>query len=122
MIRGNDHRPNEALHRALTEALGARPPEYVHFGLILGAGRQEALEARGRRVGRVAARGRASRPRPCARYLEELGLPRHDVHLDLERIRSLAVDVLAALSGRRARRARSASRSRSCPRCAARTT
>ena len=31
-------------------------------------------------------------------YLDELGLPRHDVHLDLERIRSLSVDVLAALS------------------------
>src|SRR5207245_11564921 len=36
VIRGNDHRPNEALHSALTEALGARPPEYVHHGLILG--------------------------------------------------------------------------------------
>jgi hypothetical protein len=31
-------------------------------------------------------------------YLDELGLPKHDVHLDLARIRSLAVDVLSALS------------------------
>src|SRR6266700_1205248 len=33
VIRGSDHRPNEPLHRALTEALGATPPEYIHFGL-----------------------------------------------------------------------------------------
>src|SRR5438445_417569 len=31
-------------------------------------------------------------------YLEELDLPRHDVHLDLTRIRSLSVDVLARMS------------------------
>ena len=36
VIRGNDHRPNEQLHRELTEALGAAPPEYIHHGLILG--------------------------------------------------------------------------------------
>ena len=33
VIRGNDHRPNEHLHRRLHEALGTRPPEYVHHGL-----------------------------------------------------------------------------------------
>jgi len=37
VIRGNDHRPNEPIHRRLHEALGTRPPEYVHHGLILGA-------------------------------------------------------------------------------------
>ena len=37
VVRGNDHRPNEALHRRLFEALGAEPPEFVHHGLILGA-------------------------------------------------------------------------------------
>ena len=36
IVRGNDHRPNEALHRKLFEALGAQPPEFVHHGLILG--------------------------------------------------------------------------------------
>ena len=36
VVRGNDHRPNEALHRELAVALGAQPPEYVHHGLILG--------------------------------------------------------------------------------------
>ena len=36
VLRGNDHRPNEELHRALAEALGASPPEYLHYGLVLG--------------------------------------------------------------------------------------
>ena len=36
IVRGFDHRPNEDLHRRLFEALGARPPEFVHHGLILG--------------------------------------------------------------------------------------
>ena len=36
VIRGNDHRPNEQLHRRLAEALGATPPEFIHHGLILG--------------------------------------------------------------------------------------
>ena len=31
-------------------------------------------------------------------YLEELGLPRHDVHLDLARVRRLSTETLAALS------------------------
>src|SRR2546423_4642784 len=35
VVRGNDHRPNELLHRRLFEALGATPPEYLHHGLIL---------------------------------------------------------------------------------------
>src|SRR5918911_4999795 len=34
IIRGNDHRPNERLHRRLHEALGAEPPAYVHHGLV----------------------------------------------------------------------------------------
>src|SRR5215208_5243431 len=37
VVRGNDHRPNETLHRRLHEALGTRPPEYAYVGLILGA-------------------------------------------------------------------------------------
>src|SRR5438094_2187872 len=37
VVRGNDHRPNELLHRRIHEALGTRAPEYVHHGLILGA-------------------------------------------------------------------------------------
>src|SRR5437773_1361874 len=48
VIRGNDHRPNEPLHRALHEALGTMPPEYVHHGLVLGAdGQKVAKRTRG---------------------------------------------------------------------------
>ena len=58
VVRGNDHRPNEALHRRLFEALGATPPEFVHHGLILGPdGRKLAKRAPGSTVG-VAARRR----------------------------------------------------------------
>src|SRR5919199_1167875 len=51
VIRGNDHRPNERLHRRLAEALGATPPEYLHHGLILGEdGRKLAKRAPGATV------------------------------------------------------------------------
>ena len=33
------------------------------------------------------------------RYLEELGLPKHDVHYDLSRIRRLAIEAIAAMPG-----------------------
>jgi glutamyl-tRNA synthetase len=96
VIRGNDHRPNEALHRALHEALGTRPPEYVHHGLVLGAdGKKLAKRTRGATVASLRDEGI---PGEAVReYLDELGLPRHDVRLDLPRIRSLAVDVLGRL-------------------------
>ena len=56
VIRGYDHRPNEPLHRALTEALGGEAARVRPLRPRARAGRQEALEARRRRVGRVAAR------------------------------------------------------------------
>ena len=37
-------------------------------------------------------------PEAVRAYLEELDLPRHDVHLDLPRIRRLAIDAIEALS------------------------
>src|SRR4051812_45817326 len=76
VIRGNDHRPNENLHRRLTQALGAEPPEYIHHGLILGDdGRKLAKRAAG---STVAALREAGIPAAAVRrYLEELGLPRH---------------------------------------------
>ena len=97
IVRGNDHRPNEALHRRLFEALGATPPEFVHHGLILGEdGRKLAKRATG---ATVASLREAGIPAEAARaYLEELGVPRHDVHLDLARVRRLSVEALAALS------------------------
>jgi glutamyl-tRNA synthetase len=97
IVRGNDHRPNEALHRRLFQALGATPPEFIHHGLILGEdGRKLAKRAPG---ATVASLREAGIPAEAARaYLDELGVPRHDVHLDLGRVRRLSIEALAALS------------------------
>ena len=54
VVRGNDHRPNEALHRRLFEALGATPPEFVHHGLILGEdGKKLSKRAEGATVAQL---------------------------------------------------------------------
>jgi glutamyl-tRNA synthetase len=97
VVRGNDHRPNEALHRRLHQALGTEPPEYVHHGLILGAdGKKLSKRAEG---ATVASLRDAGMPAEAVRaYLEELGIPRHDVHLDLARVRRLAVEAIEGLS------------------------
>jgi tRNA synthetase class I (E and Q) len=97
VVRGNDHRPNEELHRRLALALGAQPPEYVHHGLILGEdGRKLAKRAEGATVESLRDAGI---PAEAVRaYLEELGRPVHDVHYDLPRIRRLAIDAIASLS------------------------
>jgi glutamyl-tRNA synthetase len=97
VVRGNDHRPNEPLHRELTIALGGTPPEYVHHGLILG---EDGRKLSKREFGATVASLRdAGLPAEAVRsYLEELGLPKHDVHYDLARIRRLAVEAIAAMS------------------------
>src|SRR5919198_647914 len=97
VLRGNDHRPNEALHRRLFAALESIAPEFLHHGLILGEdGRKLAKRAPGATVASLREAGiPASAVR---RYLEELGVPRHDVHYDLPRIRRLAVEAIAAMS------------------------
>jgi glutamyl-tRNA synthetase len=97
VIRGNDHRPNEHLHRRLHHALGATPPEYVHHGLILGTdGKKLSKRAEG---ATVASLREAGIPAEAVRaYLEELGIPTHDVHYDLPRIRRLATDAIGAMS------------------------
>src|SRR5438876_4319877 len=97
VIRGNDHRPNERLHRRLHEALGTEPPAYLHHGLILGPdGRKLAKRAPGATVASLREAGIPAEA--VRRYLEELGLPKHDVRYDLPRIKRLAVEALAALS------------------------
>ena len=97
VVRGNDHRPNEALHRRLHEALGTEPPEYVHHGLILGDdGKKLSKRAEGATVASLREPGI---PAEAVRaYLEELGIPRHDVHLDLARVRRLAMEAIEGLS------------------------
>ncbi len=64
IVRGNDHRPNEELHRRLFEALGATPPEFVHHGLILGEDGKKLRSARKARPSDLSGT-RASRRRRC---------------------------------------------------------
>src|ERR671937_522233 len=96
ILRGNDHRPNEALHRRLFEALRAEPPAIIHHGLILGEdGKKLAKRAPGATIASLRDAGIPAEA--VRRYLEELGIPRHDVRYDLPRIRRLAVEAIAAL-------------------------
>jgi glutamyl/glutaminyl-tRNA synthetase len=96
VIRGNDHRPNEPLHRRLHEALGTRAPEYVHHGLILGEdGRKLSKRAPGATVKSLREAGIP--PEAVRSYLEELGIPTHDVHYDLARIRRFSTEAIGAM-------------------------
>jgi glutamyl-tRNA synthetase len=97
VIRGNDHRANLPVQTRIASALGSRLPVVVHHGLILGEDGKKLSKRHGhasvadlREDGFPAAAVRA--------YLDELGLPEHDVSLDLSRLRRLAVDVIAAMS------------------------
>jgi glutamyl/glutaminyl-tRNA synthetase len=96
VIRGSDHRPDEELHRALHRALGTEPPEYIHHALILGPDGRKLSKRDG--MSSIADLRDAGIPgQAVSAYLEELGLPRHDVHYDLARIRRLAVEALATM-------------------------
>ena len=96
IVRGFDHRPNETIHRRLFEALGASPPEFVHHGLILGEdGKKLAKRAPGATVASLRDAGIPGAA--VRRYLEELGLPQHDVHYDLPRIRRLAIEAIESM-------------------------
>jgi glutamyl-tRNA synthetase len=97
VIRGFDHRPNEDLHRRLFEALGAAPREVIHHGLILGEdGMKRAKRGPGATVASLREAGIPGEA--VRRYLEELGVPQHDVHYDLARIRRLAIEAIAGMS------------------------
>jgi glutamyl-tRNA synthetase len=97
IVRGFDHRPNEALHRRLFEALGATPPEFVHHGLILGEdGKKLAKRALGSTVASLRVAGIPGRA--VWADLTELGVPQHDVHYDLVRIRRLAIEAIESMS------------------------
>jgi glutamyl-tRNA synthetase len=97
VYRGNDHRPNEDLHRRLHEALGTTPPEYVHHGLILGEdGKKLSKRTEGSTVASLRELGFPAEA--VWRYLDELGIPRHDVRYDLPRLRRLSVEAIETLT------------------------
>jgi len=97
VIRGSDHRANAELQSELIRALGGEPPEYIHHGLLLGEDGHKLSKRHG--AASVADLRDAGIPAEAVRaYLDELGLPRHDVHLDLPRLRRLSLEALAALS------------------------
>ena len=97
VVRGADHRSNTELQRELSRALGFEPPEYVHHGLLLGSDGKKLSKREGATT--LAQYRDAGVPAEALRaYLEELGEPAHDVHLDEPRIRRLAIDVIGALS------------------------
>jgi glutamyl/glutaminyl-tRNA synthetase len=96
VVRGADHRSNTELQRKLSRALGFEPPEYVHHGLLLGGDGKKLSKREGAPT--VASYREAGVPAEAIRgYLEELGEPAHDVHLDEPRIRRLAIDAIQAL-------------------------
>jgi glutamyl/glutaminyl-tRNA synthetase len=97
VIRGSDHRPNLELQQRIARAIGGQLPEVIHHGLVLGPDGKKLSKRHGhssildlRDEGLPAAAVRA--------YLEELGMPEHDVQLDLARLRRLAVDAIAAMT------------------------
>ena len=97
VVRGADHRSNTELQRELSRALGFEPPEYVHHGLLLGADGKKLSKREGAPT-LAQYRERGVPAEALRAYLEELGEPAHDVHLDEPRIRRLAIDAIGSLS------------------------
>jgi glutamyl/glutaminyl-tRNA synthetase len=97
VIRGSDHRANAELQASLIRALGAEPPEYIHHGLLLGEDGHKLSKRHGA-SSLADLREQGIPPEAVLRYLEELGLPRHDVQLDLARLRRLSTEALGELS------------------------
>ena len=97
VIRGNDHRPNLPVQQRIARALGGELPEVIHHGLVLGPDGKKLSKRHGHSS--IAELRDEGFPAQAVRaYLEELGLPEHDVQLDLARLRRLAIDAIAAMS------------------------
>ena len=96
VIRGSDHRPNEAVQRRIARSLGAELPEVIHHGLLLGEDGKKLSKRHGHAS--VAELREEGIPAAALRaYLDELGLPAHDVHLDRARVGRLAIEAIEAM-------------------------
>jgi hypothetical protein len=96
VIRGSDHRPNLPLHQAIARGLGRELPEVIHHGLVLGEDGKKLSKRHGHST--LADLRDEGIPGEAVRaYLDELGLPTHDVSFDLARLRRLAIDTIAAM-------------------------
>lgn len=96
VIRGSDHRPNEEPQRRIARALGGELPEVIHHGLLLGPDGKKLSKRHGH-ASVADLRADGIPPAALRAYLEELGLPEHDVLLDPARIGRLAIDAIAAM-------------------------
>jgi glutamyl/glutaminyl-tRNA synthetase len=94
VVRGGDHRDNEPFQRSLFAALGAEPPVFVHHGLLLGPDGRKLSKRASPETAIAALRARGFPAEAVRAYLDQLGEPRHDVHLDLSRLKRLATDVI----------------------------
>ena len=96
VIRGSDHRSNLELQRRIARAVGGELPEVLHHGLLLGPDGKKLSKRHGH-SSIAELRDEGFPPEAVRAYLDELGLPEHDVHLDLPRLRRLATDAIAAM-------------------------
>jgi hypothetical protein len=96
IIRGSDHRPNEEVQQRIARALGGELPEVIYHGLLLGDDGKK-LSKRADHASVADLRDEGIPAAAVRAYLDELGLPRHDVHLDVSRIHRLAIDAIAGM-------------------------
>ena len=97
VIRGADHRPNEEPQRRIARSLGGELPEVIHHGLLLGDDGKKLSKRHGH-ASVADLRGDGIPAAALRAYLDELGLPAHDVQLDRSRIGRLSIEAIAAMS------------------------
>jgi glutamyl-tRNA synthetase len=97
IIRGSDHRPNLEVQHRIARSVGGELPEVLHHGLVLGPDGKKLSKRHGH-SSIADLRSEGFPARAVRTYLDELGLPEHDVRLDLSRLRRLAVDAIGAMT------------------------
>ena len=97
VIRGSDHRPNEEPQRRIARALGGELPAVIHHGLLLGDDGKKLSKRHGH-ASVAELRDEGIPAAAVRRYLDELGVPAHDVHLDRARLGRLSIEAIAAMT------------------------